>query len=221
MIIPSMTIRTIWISLLALVLCLQSAGAQPIPPGGVPVSAPPTQANMENAPRNLVTNPHTSVTLGDLNGWIWSRDPGKQSVWRKLIPGMLPQWAPDGEHFFYFLDLGFDGYRSEVWSALPNGENRMRRSNGDLWIDRTPIFSPDSRRLAWYYLTSEGSGAFDEIVVIDFSFPNQPAQVVYERNDSGIDPVSLRWNNPATLGVRINGTWNVIDATVSVGSQKP
>jgi len=101
-IIPSMTIRTIWLSLLALVLCLQSAGAQPIPPGGAPVSGLPTQANMAKAPRDLVTNPRTSVTLGDLNGWIWSKDQGKQSAWRKLIPGMFPQWTPDGERFFYF-----------------------------------------------------------------------------------------------------------------------
>jgi len=210
-------------------LCSQHAVAQPPSPRAFPSPGLPTQANSADAPRNLVTNPHTPVTLGYLNGWIWIRDQGQQSVRRKLIPGAFPQWTPDGKRFYYFLPVGYDGWRCELWSARPDGGDRVLASSANFWIVRTPIFSPDSMRLAYYYNTCMASGDFQDIVVIDFrQHPDWPGQVVYQTNapdsDSDspdIDADSLRWKNPATLEVRINGTWTKINATSAGKSQVP
>jgi len=208
------------LSLLSLILCSQHAVAQPVSPRAFASPGLPTQANIPRTPRDLVTNPHTLETLGYLDGWIWIKDQGKQSVWHKLIPGAFPQWTPDGKHFYYFLPLGFDGWRSQLWYARPDGADRVLASSANFWIVRTPIFSPDSMSLAYYYQTSMASGDLEEIVVIDFGqHPDWPGQVVYQTNSSVIDPDSLRWKNPATLEVRINGTWTSIDATTAVGSQ--
>jgi len=217
-----MKTKTFVVSLciLTLIVCVQDAVAQPVSPGASLPSDLPPQTNMTNAPRDLVTNPKTSVTLGDLNGWIWISHQGTQSAWHKLIPGMFPQWAPDGKRFYYFLGVGFDGWRSELWSARPDGEDRLLASSASFWIVRTPIFSPDSTRLAYYYQTCMASGDFNDILVIDLRLPNRPAQVVY-RSHSDIDPDSLQWKNPATLEVRINRAWTTVDAASALGSQSP
>jgi hypothetical protein len=124
-----------------------------------------------------------------------------------------------------FRCIGYDGGRSEIWSAQPDGECRVRESSADFWIERTPIFSPGpERRLAYYYQTSMASGDLDEIVVVDLEHVDRPGQgrVVYKReSDSAIDPDSLRWKNPMTLEVRINGAWTAIDATAPGEAVKP
>jgi len=218
-------IFTICLPFLSLILYWHGAIAEPLSASAVFSSDLPKQTCIPGAPRNLVTNPHSSLILGDSNGWIWIKGRDGKSVWHKLIPGRFPQWRPDGKLFYYFLDVGYDGSRSEIWSAQPDGECRVRESSADFWIKRTPIFSPGpERRLAYYYQTSMASGDLDEIVVVDLEHVDRPGQgrVVYKReSDSAIDPDSLRWKNPMTLEVRINGAWTAIDATAPGEAVKP
>jgi hypothetical protein len=181
---------------------------------------------MPSAPQHEVANPHTLATLADLKGWIWIREPGKQ--WCKLIPGWFPQWTPDGQRFFYFLGVGFNGNQSELWSARSDGGDRLRQSNAAFRTESTPIFSPDASRLAFYHRTDIASGSFEQIVVADLRLldpPDRPPQVVYQVQQvqlkSQVDPASLRWIDAKTLEVRVNGAWAVIDATASVGKERP
>lgn len=83
---------------------------------------------------NQSNNVITGAQLGEKLEWIWIRDPGA-STWRKLIPGRCPQWQLDGTRFYYFLDVGYDGSRAELWSADADGKARVRLTQSDYFID--------------------------------------------------------------------------------------
>jgi hypothetical protein len=214
---------SILLSVLSLLFCPRHAAAQPVSPSPCPPSALPWQTQRPGALQHEVTNPHRLATLGDLKGWIWIRVPGKQ--WCKLIPGWFPQWTPDGQRFFYFLGVGYNGPQSELWSAGADGADRLRQSNAEFMTESTPIFSPDASRLAWYHQTDIASGSFEQIVVFDVRYYDRPPEVVYQVQEvdfkSQVDPASLRWKNAKTLEVRVNGAWVVIDATASIGKELP
>ena len=99
--------------------------------------------------RNQSTNVITGLQLGEKHEWIWIREPGGGG-WRKLIPGRCPQWQLDGKRFFYFLDVGYDGNRAELWSADSDGEARWRLTQSDYFINDGPVVvSPDGHNLAF------------------------------------------------------------------------
>lgn len=167
--------------------------------------------------RNHSTNPVTGAILGEKNEWIWTRQPGA-TTWQRLIPGRCPQWFPDGKRFYYFLDVGYDGSRAELWYADADGEARVRLTQSDYFINDGPVVvSPDNRSLAFVYETSRASGAFNDVVVIDFrSSPIRPTdgRVVF-RTKSAVDPTSLTWSAPGRLSVLVEGVRRVIDATAA------
>jgi len=115
--------------------------------------------------------------------------------------------------------VGYDGTRSQLWSADADGQGSRLQTLANYWIERTPIFSPDGLRLAYYHQTNMADGNFPEILVVDCrQGSDQPAQIVYKEY-GGIDPDSLHWKNSRTLEVQIGGRWKEIDANGSIGDQ--
>jgi len=84
--------------------------------------------------------------------WIYSIDVNSGRV-KKLIPGCCPQWIEDGKRFIYFLRVGYDGNRSELWSADRNGEARLRLCDKDFFIltKPSPIVAPNGKMIAFHY----------------------------------------------------------------------
>ena len=167
--------------------------------------------------RNHSTNPVTGAFLGEKKEWIWIRQPDA-TTWQRLIPGRCPQWSLDGKRFYYFLDVGYDGSRAELWSADADGEARLRLTRSDYFINEGPVVvSPDNRSLAFVYRTSRASGDFNDVVVIDFrSSPIKPTdgRVVF-RTKSAVDPKSLTWSAADRLSVVAEGVRRDIDATAA------
>jgi hypothetical protein len=173
--------------------------------------------------RNQSNNLITGAQLGEKHEWIWLRDPGA-SAWRKLIPGRCPQWQLDGKRFYYFLDVGYDGSRAELWSADADGEARLRLTQSDYFITDGPVVvSPDGYSLAFVYHTSRASGDFQDVVVIDSRLnpPKPTAGRVVLRTRSSVDAHSLIWKEVGRLSVRVDGSVVSIDATAPGRPQQP
>ncbi len=179
--------------------------------------------DLDDTFRNRSSNPVTGALLGEKQEWIWVRTYG-ESVWRKLIPGRCPQWYLDGKRFYYFLDVGYDGNRAELWSANAEGEARVRLTQSDYFIASGPVVvSPDSRSLAFSYHTSRASGDYHDIVVVDFlSSPMKPTEgrVVF-RTKSSVDPQTLQWSAAGRLSVAVDGVQIEIDAMAPGVPQAP
>jgi hypothetical protein len=173
--------------------------------------------------RNQSNNSITGAQLGEKQEWIWIRDPGA-SAWRKLIPGRCPQWQLDGKRFYYFLDVGYDGSRAELWSADADGEARLRLTQFDYFITDGPVVvSPDGDSLAFVYQTSRASGDFKDVVVIDSRLnpPKPTAGRVVLRTRSSVDARTLIWKEVGRLSVKVNGSVVSIDATARGLPQQP
>jgi hypothetical protein len=173
--------------------------------------------------RNQSNNLISGAQLSEKQEWIWIRDSGA-SPWRKLIPGRCPQWQLDGKRFYYFLDVGYDGSRAELWSADAHGEARRRLTQSDYFINDGPVVvSPDGRRLAFVYHTSRASGDFEDVVVIDFRpSPLKPTDGrVVLRTRSSVDAHTLIWTGAERLSVRVDGGVVSIDATAPGLPQEP
>jgi hypothetical protein len=173
--------------------------------------------------RNQSTNVITGGQLGEKLEWIWIRDPGA-STWRKLIPGRCPQWQLDGKRFYYFLDVGYDGSRAELWSADADGEARVRLTQSDYFINDGPVVvSPDGHSLAFVYRTSRASGGFQDVVVVDFRpSPLKPTDGrVVLRTRSSVDAHTLIWKGVWRLSVKVDGGVVNIDATAPGLRQEP
>lgn len=172
---------------------------------------------------NQSNNVITGAQLGERFEWIWIRDPGA-SAWRKLIPGRCPQWHLDGKRFYYFLDVGYDGSRAELWSADADGEARVRLTQSDYFIGNGPVVvSPDGHSLAFVYHTSRASGDFQDVVVIDARLnpPKPTAGRVVLRTRSSVDARTLIWQGVGRLSVRVDGSVVSIDATAPGLPQQP
>jgi hypothetical protein len=174
-------------------------------------------------PRNKVTNLITGHVLAEYREWIYTKE--KESTqWKKIIPGRCPQWFSDGKKFFYFLDVGYDGYRAELWSADANGEARLRLTRSDYWIRKSPVVSSDGRKLAYHYSTCRASGDFDDIVVIDLSKSDldekADAKVVL-RTKEYTKFESLKWIEENKLQVIADGKTIGIDTSVGGKEQLP
>ncbi len=66
--------------------------------------------------------------------------------------------SPDGKWIAYSVDQAerdTDSYRGELWIMAADGSEAKKLSREDDY-DSTPLFSPDSRRVAW--LSDDGSG---------------------------------------------------------------
>jgi hypothetical protein len=141
-----------------------------------------------------------------------------------LIPGRCPQWQLDVKRFYYFLDVGYDGSRAELWSADADGEARFRVTQSDYFINDGPVvLSPDGHSLAFVYQTSRASGDFHDVVVIDFRpSPLKPTDGrVVLRTRSQIDAQTLIWTVVGRLSVRVNGSVVSVDATARGIPQQP
>ena len=191
--------------------CVLTVAFQPIPNGATAAFA------------NQSVNPVTGALLGESHEWIWARRPD-ESTWRKLIPGRCPQWFANGQGFYYFLDVGYDGSRAELWKANADGEDRVRLTQSDYFIANGPVVvSPDNRSLAFVYRTSRASGDFQDVVVIDFRpSPLKPtdSRVVF-RTRQNVDSQSLTWTAPGQLSVVVAGVRTHVDATAKGRPQDP
>jgi len=179
---------------------------------------------------NQAKSPVTGQILGEYREWVYA-ETGKTEQWRKLIPGRCPQWSPDGKKFFYFLDVGYDGCRAELWSADANGESRFRCSRSDYFIRESPVVSEDGRKLAYHYNTCMASGDLHDIVVIDLdhrinigdSVPSgeQAEARVVLRTKERISSESLRWLGTKKLQAIVGGKRVDIDALRQGDKQIP
>ena len=181
------------------------------------VIAPSQAQDAGSTFRNQSTNPVTRALLGEQKDWIWIRQP--DASWHKLIPGRCPQWSLDGKRFYYFLDVGYDGSRAELWSADAAGEGRLRVTRSDYFITDGPVvISPDNRGLAFVYWASRAAGFVRDVVVIDFkSNPideRSEGRVVF-RTKAAVDPQSLTWSAADRLSVVVEGVRQDIDAAAA------
>jgi len=112
-------------------------------------------------------HPSGQNILFNSRNWIYSIDVNSGRI-KKLIYGRYPQWVEGGERFIYFLGVGYDGNRCELWSADPNGEARLRLSEDDFFISTMPTVSPDGNMLAFHYSCCMAAGGFEEIRLIVF-----------------------------------------------------
>jgi hypothetical protein len=155
--------------------------------------------------RNMVVNSLSGDILADSNDWIYLKDKTTKE-WKKLIPGCCPQWCPDGKKFYYFLDVGYDGNRTELWQANTNGEDRIRLTQSDYFIYESPVVSKDGKKLAYYYRTGRASGEVGQIIVIELNGVDNTAEAnVVFKTQEDIDSKSLKWIESEKLSVIING----------------
>ncbi len=112
-------------------------------------------------------HPSGQKILFSSRDWIYSVDVNNVRI-RKLIQGRCPQWIEGGERFIYFLDVGYDGDRCELWSADRNGEARLRLSRKDFLVSTMPALSPDGTMLAFRRSSCMAGGGFEEIRLIVF-----------------------------------------------------
>jgi len=124
---------------------------------------------------NQVVNPVSGEVLAEHSEWIYISEK-KTGQWKKLIPGRCPQWFTDGIGFFYFLDVGYDGDRAELWSANADGEERVRLSKSDYFITKSPVISKDGKKLAYHYSNCRASGEFEDIFVIELGSIHETAE---------------------------------------------
>ena len=160
-----MKVRDYLTSLSAAVLLILSSRTK-LPAEGYP------KANLRQLTKNLPIHrfcwhPGGQKILFDSRGWIYSVDTNDAQV-KRLIPGWCPQWIEGGKRFIYFLRVGYDGYRSELWSADQDGGATLRLCRQDFFISATPVVSPDGNMLASRYSCCMAAGGFEEIRLIVF-----------------------------------------------------
>lgn len=113
-------------------------------------------------------HPSGQEILFSSRDWIYSVDVNEGQI-KKLIPGCCPQWIESGKRFIYFVDVGYDGNRCELWSANPNGEARLRLCKEDFLISTTPVVSQNGNMIAFRYSRTGRVGEeLEEIRLIVF-----------------------------------------------------
>lgn len=91
------------------------------------------------------------LRLAAYKDWVYLQK-GKEGIYKKLVPGICPQWIPthkgQPDHWFYvFLPVGFDG-KSELWTASTDGYYLGKAAEGMFFVNSTPVLSPDGERIA-------------------------------------------------------------------------
>ncbi len=174
--------------------------------------------------RDVVTNPITGVALGDFGGWIYKSSSDKKE-WAKLIPGICPQWYPDGKRFVFFLPIGYS-VSAQLWSADATGEARYILSKSEYFIASgdSPVVSMDSKEIAYHYSTCHQSGFYEDIVVIDLREMRYPSMICDAKVVYRAKPYSsirgLRWIDRYRLQVTVNGKTIMIDTHVKGEEQR-
>ena len=208
-----------YIRVLAVIVCVPSGCTQRNKSNNV---KRPLSASAENKQRdtlqpiqNRVENPANGDILAESKGWIYLHRKGSHS-WTKLIPGRCPQWFAHGRRFYYFLDVGYDGPRAELWSADINGKAMLRESRCDYFIRRSPVVSECGKKLAWHYSTCHASGFFEDIKVIHLSSLSSEKNLSQEekvvmRCPRGTNIGEIVWNGDYLLSAMIDGQERQID----------
>jgi len=123
-------------------------------------------------------HPSGKEILFNSRDWIYSVDVNEGQI-KKLIPGCCLQWIEDGKRFIYFLKVGYDGNRCELWSADRNGEARWRLCDKDFFIltKPFPIVAPNGKMIAFHYERGSPSRRFYEIrlLVLGDSLEAEPS----------------------------------------------
>lgn len=130
------------------------------------------KTNLRQLTSNLSINgfcwhPSGHEILFSSRDWIYYVEINSGQI-KKLIPGRCPQWIEGGKRFIYFVDVGYDGNRCELWSANPNGEARLRLCKEDFLISTTPVVSQNGNMIAFRYSCCMAEGGFEEIRLIVF-----------------------------------------------------
>ena len=91
------------------------------------------------------------LKLAVYKGWVYLQK-GKDGIYKKLVPGICPQWIPShkgqSDRWFYvFLPVGFDGL-SELWMASTAGNYLGKAAEGMFYVNSTPVLSPDGKAIA-------------------------------------------------------------------------
>ena len=143
-----------------------------------------TKPNLRQLTSNLPIDgfcwhPGGQEILFSSRDWIYSVDINEGQI-KKLIPGRCPQWIEGGKRFIYFLDVGYDGNRCELWSADRNGEARLRFCKEDFFISsrHSPVVSSNGDMVAFHYSSSgRVGGRLEEIrlVVLGDSLEAKPS----------------------------------------------
>lgn len=156
--------------------------------------------------RNKVINATTGMALAEYRGWIYKQNKDEAN-WHRLIPGKCPQWLVDGTRFYYFLDVGYDGSRAELWSADSEGNSRLRMTREDYFIWNTsPVISSDGTRLAYHYDTCRASGDYSDIVVIELgNLENAIRAKVVLRMPAYTKIELIEWIDNSKLKALVNG----------------
>ena len=199
------------------------AGTRPAakpPSAGLPSNRAPERVGLQTQRiaqpttlRNQVTHPLGGDVLAESKGWIHLRKKGTAS-WTQLIPGRCPQWCPDAKRFYYFLDVGYDGWRAQLWSADVDGEARLRMSVHDYFIQRSPVVSQDGRKLAWHYSTCGASNLSQDIRVLELRGEDTSEEKVVLRYPQGTTIESIRWTGKDLLAVTVHGQVTNVDTKV-------
>lgn len=91
------------------------------------------------------------LRLAAYKGWVYLQK-GKDGIYKKLVPGICPQWIPrhkgQEDHWFHvFLPVGFDG-KSELWTASTDGYYLGKAAEGMFHVNSTPVLSPNGKAMA-------------------------------------------------------------------------
>src|SRR5947209_12778670 len=91
------------------------------------------------------------LKLAAYKDWVYLQT-GKEGIYKKLVPGICPQWIPthngQTDHWFYvFLPVGFDS-KSELWTASTEGYYLGKSAEGMFVVNSTPVLSPDGEKIA-------------------------------------------------------------------------
>jgi len=156
-------------------------------------------------------HPSGQEILFSSRDWIYSADINSGEI-KKLIPGRCPQWIESGKRFIYFVDVGYDGNRCELWSANPNGEARLRLCKEDFFIyfKPFPAVSSNGDLIAFSYSCCMAAGGFEEIRLI-VNIDGRPSTRILLIAPFGTDLHVIGWLDNGHLAVVRNGHVLVLD----------
>ena len=157
-------------------------------------------------------HPSGQEILFSSRDWIYSVDVNEGQI-KKLIPGCCPQWIEDGKRFIYFLKVGYDGNRCELWSADRNGEARWRLCEKDFFIltKPTPTASPNGNMIAFHYSHGMPARRFREIRLILFGVYGQPSTRIIHISPNTSELHIIGWLDNSHLAITRDGRVLLLD----------
>ncbi len=175
------------------------------------------KANLNQLTTNLPIfgfcwHPNGQEILFSSRDWIYSVDVNNVRI-RKLIPGRCPQWIEAGKRFIYFLDVGYDGDRCELWSADRNGGARLRVCQKDFFIqaEPSPAVSPNGSMIAFHYSHGMRARRFREIRLILFGVYGGPSTRIIHIAPNTSELHIIGWIDNSHLAITRNGRVLLLD----------